>query len=139
VIGAFATWKIKTDTDEKRKIEEEMKNVKDANNIPLSKDKETGYGDGTKFTDEGIIKYYSEKKGGVKHSYQKKDEKKDGPGSEGKGFWSWDNPTAIVTGGFLIVGTGLVLAGVIWWEKLAAWWDGPADAEGNGDDDEENE
>jgi len=58
-----------------------MKLAKDSKNIPLSKDPKTGYGDGKVFTDEGIIKYYSEKTGGINHSYRKQ---QDGPNDDNK-------------------------------------------------------
>jgi len=84
VIGVFATYKIKTDADEKKKIEDEMKLAKDSKEIPLSKDPKTGYGDGTKFTDEGIIKYFAEKTGGINHNFSKQETPKDDDGGKGK-------------------------------------------------------
>ena len=66
----------------------------------------------------------------------------DGPNDDnkkGKCFWSWDNPAAIVSGVCIGLTAVIIIAGIVYWERLAAWWDGPADAEGNGDTDEDDE
>ena len=134
VIEVIASQELVVDSAIKEAINKEMKEKKDGDKVLDSSRYKTN--DQGEFSDEAIAKFYYEKLGGQEHSMIKVE---DNTEKNEKGFWSWDNPTAIVTGGFLIVGAGLVLAGVIWWEKLAAWWDSPADAEGNGDDDEENE
>jgi len=136
VIRVFSAFRIKTNAKEKADTKAEMEKAKDSKGILLSKDKNTGYGDGKNFTDDGIVKYHSEKIGGVNHNYSNQQDDNNKDDKKGKSFWSLENPAAIIAGSCLIIGSGLIIAVIVYWEKIAAWWDGPANAEGNGDSDE---
>jgi len=131
--GIYSVWKLKTDSAEKENTKKEMEKAKDSEGTLLSK---TVYGDGKEYTDKGIIKYYAEKLGGVKHDFSKQKDKDDNGGKKPKSFWSWENPAAIISGVCLGAAALIIIAGIVYWDKLAAWWDGPANAEGNGDLDE---
>jgi len=81
--------------------------------------------------------YYYEKLGGQNHSTKKytPNDKRDNSDV----FWRWDNPYALVTGGMLFLLGGLIIWAIIRWDKVVAWWNNPADKEGNGDLEESEE
>jgi hypothetical protein len=73
VIGFSATYQIKHDSDKKKEIEDQMTLAKNDQKLGLNL---TKYGNGTEFTEAGIIKYYAEELGGINHSYSKGEQKK---------------------------------------------------------------
>jgi len=102
----------------------------------------TKYGSDKKDGDpnkEGMVKYLWQKVTGASLEYYKvKEEKeKNGNGDENgksKSWWvfSSDNiarPLATYTG--IVLGV-VVIVGAIFWEKISAWWSGPAEEEGQG-------
>jgi hypothetical protein len=67
-IGAISAYEIKNAADTKKRIEDEMKLVQDDSKQGLDMNI---YGNGKEFTEEGMIQYYSEKRGGIYHSFAK--------------------------------------------------------------------
>ncbi|CAI2174205.1 12113_t:CDS:10 [Funneliformis geosporum] len=94
VIKSIASQELKADNDLKttivKKIEDHKKDGKGLN--------KSIYRNGKEFTNDGIIKYYNEKTGSIKHNYSKQKNNKD------------DNPVVIITGFYLIAGTGIIIA-----------------------------
>ncbi|CAJ0646096.1 9678_t:CDS:2 [Entrophospora sp. SA101] len=66
VIGFSATYQIKHDSAKKKEMEDQMTMAKNEQKLGLDL---TKYGNGTEFTEAGIIKYYAEELGGVNHHF----------------------------------------------------------------------
>nr|CAG8584220.1 1636_t:CDS:2 [Entrophospora candida] len=66
VIGFSATYQIKHDSAKKKEMEDQMTLAKNEQKLGLDL---TKYGNGTEFTEAGIIKYYAEELGGVNHCF----------------------------------------------------------------------
>ena len=98
----------------------------------------TIYGDGTNFTEAGIIRYYSEKLGGVNHSYAKQKASESKPTAK-EGFWSTNNPAAWLSG----IGLFLLIGAIGWAirkrKTLLQWWNAPSELEDEFEEDEEED
>ncbi|CAJ0629449.1 9160_t:CDS:2 [Entrophospora sp. SA101] len=66
VIGFSATYQIKHDSAKKKEMKDQMTLAKNEQKLGLDL---TKYGNGTEFTEAGIIKYHAEELGGVNHHF----------------------------------------------------------------------
>jgi len=118
----------------------EMEEKKDGNDRPLDKGK---YSD---FDEKGIKKYMYEKKIGKGHEYLTKEENEDETTDSDKKKWEGEWFTGGFSGNWrpwlTYGGGGLLIAGVvaaIFWKNITNWWNGPAEEDGKGQVDGEDE